>query len=442
MVDKGMGLTPDRNLYYLSKFVSQIAQNLLLAALFVIAGTSSHAAIGLSSLFVATLLPAILFGVIGGVIGDRIGAPRGFMFGSALRLAVVFGACVFTSGANTAWAVAFLYSMVSQLSSPAEMALIRIIRRGSSAPAHSLVVATQYGGQGIGMLALAPALYMLGGAHAILIGSAVGFFVLTVLTATLSVRLRATDSLRTKTAREAFSLRQTFNFFHRTPLARDAVTVLAVKSIVSQGIVVALPLYMKHDLNLGSRATAGLLAPGIAGAAIGLIWSSRTVTRERAASVMRLSLIGMTVGVFALAALDFGVTAVADYSHVAPIVYLGESMNTTYIVAFPVAFLIGLSLSGSLVSARVALTETAPVQQQSRVYAVQSTLTDAIVVLPLLLLGVGAQFAGARATLASLGVLATLALLAIEHPRFKAREFGLADAPLAPAIVPVLVEAD
>ncbi len=433
VVEQGRELTLERNLYYASKLVSQVAQNLLLAALFVIAGTSSHAALGLSSLFVATLIPAVLFGVIGGAIGDRIGACRGFMFGSVLRFTVVLAACVFTSGPSTAWMVAFAYSAVSQISTPAEMAIIRIIRSGSTAPAHSFVVAAQYGGQAIGMLLLAPMLYVLGGAQAIMIAGAAGFSVLTVMTIALSVRLRAVHDVHEQTARDAFSLRETMGFFRRTPLARDAVTVLAIKSIAAQGIIVALPLYMKHDLHLGNEATIFLLVPGIIGAVIGLVWAGPTVTRDRAASVMRLSLIAMAVGVFALSALDFGVTAVADHSHLAPIAYIEDSINTTYVVAFPVAFLIGLSLSASLVSARVALSETAPINQQSRVYAVQGTLTDAIVVVPLLLLGVGAQFTGARATLAAIGVLATLAYLAIEHPRFKGVPLAIPE----PVLVPV-----
>src|SRR5690348_2820355 len=107
MANGAEALRFERRLYYAAKLTSQVAQNVLLAALFVIAGTSSHAAIGLSSLFVATLIPAVLFGVLGGALGDRLGASRGFMFGSMLRFLTVFAAFAFASGPNTAWVVAF-----------------------------------------------------------------------------------------------------------------------------------------------------------------------------------------------------------------------------------------------------------------------------------------------------------------------------------------------
>ena len=380
-----------------------------------------------------------MFGVLGGALGDRLGASRGFMFGSMLRFVTVFAAFTFASGPNTAWVVAFFYSAVSQLSTPAEMAMVRTISGRSSAPAHSLIVGLQYGGQALGMLALAPALYWLGGERGMLLGSAVGFCILTVMTAALSLRL-GDGAPSAHPGREAFSLRETVRFFRHEALARDAATVLAVKTMVAQGIVVTLPLYMKDDIGLGRTATSLLLIPGIVGCGggphmDGANGDARPRRRDHAPRPA-----GHDRGRFALAALDLSMAAVADHSHVAPVAWLDNSMNTTYVVAFPVAFLIGLGLSGALVSARVALTESAPLGQQSRVFAVQSTLTDTLVVLPLLLLGVGAQLTGARTTLAAIGVLATIALISIEQPRFRVRR--AVEAGLAAAAIPVRADTE
>jgi hypothetical protein len=197
---------------------------------------------------------------------------------------------------------------------------------------------------------------------------------------------------------------------------------------------------MKEDIGLGHTATAMLLIPGIIGALVGLAWAAPTVTRDRAAATMRLALLALAVGVFALSALDLSMAAVADHSHMAPVAWLDDSINTTYVFAFPVAFLIGLGLSGALVSARVALTESAPLGQQSRVFAVQSTMTDTLVALPILFLGVGAQFTGARTTLAAIGVLATIALITMEQPRFRVRR--AVEASLAAAAIPVRADID
>jgi hypothetical protein len=95
-------------------------------------------------------------------------------------------------------------------------------------------------------------------------------------------------------------------------------------------------------------------------------------------------------------------------------------MNTSVVIALPASFVLGLAFSGALISARVTLTGTAPVGQQARIFATQGTLTEALLVLPLLLTGVGTEVAGARATLGAIGIVAVLAGLILELPRFRA----------------------
>ncbi|HUE92415.1 hypothetical protein [Pseudomonas sp.] len=54
--------TRPRVLYFAARFMGQTSQNVLLAALFVAAATSTRAAIDLSSIFVAILIPAVALG--------------------------------------------------------------------------------------------------------------------------------------------------------------------------------------------------------------------------------------------------------------------------------------------------------------------------------------------------------------------------------------------
>ena len=344
-------------------------------------------------------------------------------------------------GPAMVWAVAFVYSAASQLSTPSEMALVRTIRHGSSAPVHSWLVAVQYAGQGVGMLVLAPALYLLGGTELMLMGSVTGFFLLSVMTAVLSMRLRATPAGHLQPAREAFSFRSTLGFFRHQPLARDAVTVLAVKSMVTQGIVVALPLYMKHDMGLGHTATAALLVPGIIGTIAGLLWAGPTITKARAATAMRLcSRDGR---------LRLRPRRPRFRHHRRRGLRRASARHAPRSVAqhdlprrLPDRLPPRPRAQRRHGQPRVALTETAPVDQQARVYAVQSTLTDALVVMPLLLLGVGAQFAGARPTLAVIGVFATLAFIAMERSRIVERfPFRLRPQP-EPVLIPIPIDDD
>jgi MFS family permease len=405
------GVSVDEGLFYSAKFLVQVAQNLLLAALFVMAGASSHAAIGLSSLFVAMLLPEVLFGFLGGAIGDRIGPSRAFIAGSALRLAAAGLGVYLAGGAAPAWAIAFIYQSVSQVSAPAELALVRNLRADAPGRAHSVIVAVQYAGQGLGMLALAPAFFFIGGPHMMFAGAAIIFAVLTVVTIVLSARLHGTAAARPQPAREAFSVRHTLAVF-REPLAREAVAILAMKSMIAEGIVVAIPLYMKSSPALGHWSLASLLIPGSIGTVAGLAWAASASSDDRARSVMRLSLLGMVVSAFAYAALNYGLTRIPPMGQIAP------HADSTLVLALAVAFLLGMALASSVVSARAALTTSAPVGTQSRVFAVQGALSDTLVVVPLMAVGIGGTFAGSGAIFAALGTMGALVLVMLARPSF------------------------
>lgn len=405
------GVSVDEGLFYFGKFLVQVAQNLLLAALLVLAGASSHAAIGLSSLFVAMLLPEVLFGFLGGAIGDRIGPSRAFVGGSVLRLAVAGLGVYLAGGSAPAWMIAFIYQSVSQVSAPAELALVRNLRADAPGRAHSVIVAVQYGGQGIGMLALAPALYFLGGPDVMFAGAAIIFAVLTVVTIVLSARLHGTAAAMQQPAREAFSVRHTFAVF-RQPLAREAVAILAMKSMIAEGIVVAIPLYLKGDPTLGHWSLLSLLIPGSIGTVAGLAWAASASSPDRARSVMRLSLLGMVVSAFAYMALNYGLTRIPPVGQMAP------HADSTLVLALAAAFLLGMALAAAVVSARAALTTAAPLGTQSRVFAIQGALSDCLVAVPLMALGVGGTFAGSGSIFAALGVIGAVVLILLVRPSF------------------------
>ncbi|HEX6031631.1 MAG TPA: hypothetical protein VFY90_09360, partial [Tepidiformaceae bacterium] len=69
----------ERRGYYAGRFLAQVSQNLLFAGLFLFAGATKHAGLGVGNLFVAMLIPAIALGLVGGAIVDRLGPGRGYV---------------------------------------------------------------------------------------------------------------------------------------------------------------------------------------------------------------------------------------------------------------------------------------------------------------------------------------------------------------------------
>jgi len=247
-------MRPGLILYYSARFSGQVAQNLLFASLFVVAGTSDKSAVGLSSLLIATTGASLVFGVMGGALADRIGPGRGMALGAVLRTLVI-ALCFFEFNAAAIGAgVIFAYSAVSQVYSPSEMAMVRVLCGKGRGTGHSLGIALQYAGQGVGMLALAPLLFVIGGTQAMLAGAVVAGVALSAITVVLSLN-------HGRPAREPAgdhsSLRDSLRVFKRSPMARDALAILAVQTMIIQGIVVALPLYLRNDISLGAFRAAG-----------------------------------------------------------------------------------------------------------------------------------------------------------------------------------------
>ncbi len=108
----------------MNRALSQSGQAVFLAALMVRAGTSDGAAIGLSGIFVAMMAATALCSLPCGAITDRIGAPRSLWAGILGRAIVIAVAMTLPASPAASFVIAFAYSAVSQLLSPAELALV------------------------------------------------------------------------------------------------------------------------------------------------------------------------------------------------------------------------------------------------------------------------------------------------------------------------------
>ncbi len=398
-----------------AKFTSQAAQNVFFAALLVTAGTADHAGAGISSFFLAMLAASLAFGVGGGALADRLGAGVAFALGGCLRAAAIALASVLPGGLVAVPVTVFAYSAVSQVYSPAEMALVRALGGGRHGALHALLLTLQFGGQGLAVIALAPLLWWLGGLETMLVGAAAIAAVSALFAGGLAV---ATRRLQLAPPARGSAFRDTLRVFQRSLAAREALVVLALTSLVIQGCLVALPLYLRNDLAADSRGAVAVFAAGALGVLAGLAWGSSRLRPAAVASVSRAAVLAMAVGAFALAALDYGLRAALELTELGPLAALDLEVGSSFAVAVPVAFALGLAVTLAILAGRVALSAAAPLAHQSRVFAVQATLTDAVVVLPLVLFGIGVEVAGARPVLALIGGAAAFAFLVLERRVF------------------------
>lgn len=410
-----MGVRSSATLFYSNRFVSQAGQGLFLAGLFLLAGTSGSQATGLTSLFVAMMAGSVLCGLPGGALADRLGPGNAIFAGAAGRALVIAAALLLPPDAVTFAVVAFAYSAVSQLFSPAELALVGVVAPARPSRGHALLVALQHAGQALGMLILGPACYALGGAEA-MIATACALYLLVVAGSGL-LAFGARAAAAVPSARNAFTFRRTMRFFSRRPRAASAAISLAFAEVASKTVLIALPAYMTVDLGLTGSARLALVGPAALGAAAGLWWAGRNVTPAGAGGVLRLAILGSAVSVIALATLGAAVANLAASGEGTLARLLEDTKQVSVVVAVPVALLLGACFTLIPIAARTVLTATAPSGHHARVFAMQATFTDVLSLLPLLLFGASAELAGARTTLLFVGLCGVGLLVAFEYFR-------------------------
>lgn len=415
--------------FYGARLCNQLGQALFFAGLFWFVGGQQGAAIGASSLMAAMMAGSVAFGLVGGALSDRIGPGRAAVLGAAGRLLVILAALLVASqpGAIAAIAagtvLAFLYSGVSQLYCPAEMALVRAVTPGRPSEGHAMLVVLQYAGSALAVAVTASLALVYRSPLPLLAGGVLAYVAVTVLAMVVSARIGALPRANRMRARFAFV--SSVRLFRRQPATRYAGVLLAFTELAAKSLLVAAPYFLAHQLELGNLAMLGLGAATAIGIVGGLVWASRSFHQGIAEPVLRWTLLATVVSLFALLVIGGGLTPA---SHV---LGLTGSDLAGFTVAAPVAVLLGACFAVGPVSGRAVLSAAAPRRQQSRVFAMQSTFTDIVAVGPLLLIGAGAEVAGGAPTFIFLVLAGGAAFIALEvAAAHRAPRRGEAAAPL------------
>ncbi|MEO8540831.1 MAG: hypothetical protein ABI577_13910 [bacterium] len=407
-----------RTAFYGARLLNQLGQGLFFLGLFWLVARSNTAVFGATGVLAAMMAGSIMFGLLGGMVADRIGLGRATVFGAMARGGVIVSTLLVAgigSGPLRLTAlgtVAFVYSAASQVYCPAEVALVRRLEAQRTATGHALLTLLQYAGQG-GALAISAALaWRFQSPWALVVGASLAYVGVVVLMQTVATGTRGLAPATSM--RHHFFLSETIAFYRTQPGAAFAGVLLAFGDLVAKASAVALPYYFAKDLGLGREASLALVLPGVLGVGVGLYWAGRWLAAERAHNVLRLTLLGTVLAMLALGGLPGGLAAVSSWLRPDVAITVNPGVILAVSITAPVSFLLGLCFAVGPVSARSLLSATAPRDHQSRIFAMQSTVTDSLAIVPLVLSGVGAQLAGGRVTFLFLGVLGAVVLILVE----------------------------
>jgi MFS family permease len=401
---------------WLSQAFSQIGQNALWLGLLVLVERLSHSPTQLSFTVGALILPTVMFGILAGVLADRVSKKGIMLVSNLLRAALTLGYLLLGRTTIAINIISFTFSTVGQFFAPAEAAMIPFLVRGPQLmTANALFNLTVNITQVMGWLVTPLLIKTVGFA---------GFFTLLialfVLAAGFTLGLPSDSPLHASPTGQGqvvqsvlADVREGWRILSSDPSAWLAMLHLTIIATLIPLVTVLGTTFTTGVIRAQAEDAVYLFAPAALGMFSGAAMVSRVSARVGKMNLANGALVCLGLTAMVLAAAKTGV-AYLLYN------VLGRAIDTSQIViefipiVMSIAFFLGLEMIFVAIPAQTTLQEQCPPDFRGRIFAVQFTLSGAASIGPLLFAGALADLIGVNKTifLTGMGIL-SLAVLSI-----------------------------
>lgn len=415
--------------------LSQTAQQIVNLALVLQVDSIARSGTATSGIIVAFTIPAILFAAIAGVFVERNSKKLMLVMTNIARGALVL---LYTL-INPEWGigvvlplfylVTLLFSGVSQFFNPAEASMIpMVVKQRELISANSLFNLTLSAAQLVGFVVLGPLLL-----NTIFRNNYNGLyiviFVLCLAAAGMTYLLPQDEPAATAAARRAAGeivspksvasgsteivktgfrqaldeLVEGWRFIRRDQVIMSAILYWSIAIAVFMMLGVIGPGFLERALGIDKSQLFYILMPGGLGLVIGVLTVGRIAKPENRESMINWSL--LMAGITLLAFASVHTVLVWAYS------LAGRGQNNVapeWLILGLLGFLtmlLGFFNSFISVPAQTALQERAPEEIRARVFSAFYTVSNAILIVPVLLSGALADWIGYQQAVASIGIL-------------------------------------
>jgi len=399
---------------------SQTAQNTLWYVLIIMVGNLTNqqpATVGLTIILVQ--LPTVLFSSLSGVLVDRASKQMILVGTNVIRVAGVVGYLFSSKFLLGLFVITFAVAVVSQPFAPAEGATLPLLVKGEQLiTANSLFQSTFMASQAIGFAVGPVAIGLLGIRTTLIILSclfAVAAVSLLVLPSTTREHKASEEaSLKEAAIRVWRDLAEVTRFIWKDPPLAVALLQIALAPTLLLILAEIGQSYLKYNLGLGNTGTSlfFLLAPAGIGVALGIVILGQWGYRLRKDRLVLVSLIALGLTVIGLASVSLLAVFVHRLSALGVPIPRGVGVTSTI---FPIAVLMGMEVAFINAPVQTIVQQRAAPEMRGRVLAMQQTLTAALAIPPLVLVGGLAALLGAPATLTLMGLAIIIIGLAIVY---------------------------
>lgn len=379
-----------------AQILSQVAANATTFALIVLVGELTKSNTSSSILIFFAILPAVLFGVLAGVVVDRTDRKRVLVVTNALRAAAVLPLLVLGQSVAAAYIVNFLVAAITVFFVPAESATIpAIVRKRDLLVANSLFTFTFNGAFLVGFIILAPIVIAFAGYNAlfIVIGTMFAGAALLCLTVPRVAAPTPKDHLGVQIAGAAVKqtlggMGEAFAYLRGNPAVVWSLIYIALTYMLVAVAGALAPGFVREVLGLGEKNVIVLVGPAGVGVVVGLGALNAIGGRLEPTRAIGIGLL-VTAAALLVLALERPL-AVVFRSAAGP----SDAFPFFVAVVSLTAFVFGIAYAFITVPSMTRLQSDLHDDIRGRIFGVLNTLVSVFSFLPLLLVGPVADLYG------------------------------------------------
>ena len=373
-----------------AQILSQVAANAITSALIVLVAELTKSNTSSSILILLAIVPAVLFGIVAGVIVDRSERRRVLVITNALRAAAVAPLLILGQSLATAYIVNFLVAAITVFFVPAEAAILpSIVRKRDLLVANSLFTFTFNGAFLVGFIILGPVVIALAGFETLFIITGAMFASSALLCVTLPSAPKAgtaaigLDVAGVAAKRARRNIGEALAFLRTAPVVSWSLVYIALTYTLVAVAGALAPGFVREVLGVGERNTIILIGPAGIGVVAGLGALNLVSRRLRPARIVGIGLLVTLSALLALAA----ARPLTGIFRGAASAQLGEAFPFFVAIIGVTSFVFGIAYAFITVPAMTMLQEELHDEIRGRIFGVLNMLVSVFSFLPLLVVG-------------------------------------------------------
>jgi MFS family permease len=363
---------------------------------------------------VATVLPAAVLGLVGGAVADEL--PKRVALAAVYNLQALL-CFVLPSIAGTELgailALVFAVNALGQVSGPTESSVLPLVASDKQlASAASLVNLASSMGTAFGTALLAPILVRAFGVDVVFYVAGLLLF----LAASRVFDLPAQRDERPVSLRlPEVRVRAAVEWLVRQPAVASMIAVGVVSGTANLVIQTLAPRYVASVLHVDPADAVYVFAPSAIGlmAALAVAPALMRLRGERVAALLGVAI--TTISLLLLGDVDAAQAVLDPFNPIRVVGVVGIDISERLRTAGLIALFLGFGVSLTTTSVQTYINRRVPLAYQGRAFALQSTLKNAVAIVPLLTLGAAAtEFGVERVLLVSPLVLLLVVYVLIQ----------------------------